>query len=149
MKNRIRPFAQTDFPILLAIDQGCFAPEIAYDEWELAHFLSSPGSRTLVAEADDNIAGFILVELRRKSSTATLVTLDVLEPFRKQRIGSLLLEAAEQILRSERIKQHSLQVDTGNIAAIHFYEHHGFQATDTLPNYYGNGADAYVMIKNL
>ncbi len=149
MKKRIRPFAQYDFPTLLAIDQSCFDPSVAYDEWELALFMSGPGSRTLVAEADDDIAGFIMVELHPKTRTATLITLDVLKPYRKQHIGSLLLGEAEQILLSEKIRHHSLQVDTQNTAAIGFYEHHGFQTIDTLPNYYGNGADAYVMRKKL
>ena len=147
MKKRIRPFAASDFPLLLAIDQRCFVPGVAYDEWELAHFMSGPTARTLVAEADGVVAGFIVVEWRPRISTATLITLDVLERYRLHRIGSLLLEAAEQILRIEGIERHTLQVDTQNTAAIHFYKHHGFGAVDTLPNYYGNGADAFMMVK--
>ena len=102
-----------------------------------------------MAEANDAIAGFIMVELHPKTRTATLITLDVLKPYRKQHIGSLLLGEAEQILLSAKIRHHSLQVDTQNTAAIGFYEHHGFQTIGTLPNYYGNGADAYVMRKKL
>ena len=72
-------------------------------------YLQSQGSHCIVAEiagpevsgreTSKTIAGFILTE--RGGEFAHIITLDVLESYRRQTIGSLLLQAAEQEAASQ------------------------------------------------
>ena len=149
MKRRIRRAGAADFPTLLAIDQSCFPPRVAYDRWELGHCMSQAGATNLVAEVEDQTVGFLVMESERGARRATLVTLDVLELYRNTGIGSLLLDHSEQILHEQNISRYRLQVDTSNENAIAFYRKHGFRTHQTLRDYYGNGADAYLMEKEI
>ncbi len=149
MKRLIRSATPDDFPTLVAIDQSCFEENIAYDAYELKYFMSLRGATTLVAEIDDTIAGFLLMDVEPKRNRAVLVTLDILEVYRRQGIGSRLLARSESVLTGANIPLYELQVDTSNSVAIHFYEEHGFHRVRTLQNYYTNGADAYLMEREI
>ena len=109
--------------------------------------MSRPGARTLVAELDDETAGFLLMDIQPHRSSATLVTLDVVARYRRSGVGSALLGRSEQFLSEGRVCRYKLQVDTTNRVALGFYERHGFHTVRTLPAYYANGADAYLMEK--
>ena len=111
--------------------------------------MSQAGATNLVAEVEDETVGFVVLESEREARRATLVTLDVAEPYRNAGIGSLLLDHSEQILREENIRRYRLQVDTSNEIAIAFYQKHGFRTHQTLKGYYSNGADAYLMEKEI
>jgi len=148
-KTHVRPATPSDFPTLLEIDQASFPEGIAYDSSELSYFMRREGSETLVAEADGTIIAFILVEVRRRKKSATIITLDVREEFRRQRYATELLAASEQLLRERTVQRYELQVDVENTGAIEFYKKHGFETVGTLKRYYSNGHDAYLMIKPL
>ncbi|ETV91678.1 hypothetical protein H310_13755 [Aphanomyces invadans] len=67
-----------------------------------------------------------------------IMTLGVLEPYRKHSLGGALLESV--LAHCERMKMDHiyLHVQTSNAAAIRFYERHGFHVTQTIYNYYRN-----------
>jgi ribosomal-protein-alanine N-acetyltransferase len=148
-KTHVRPALVSDFPTLLDIDQASFPPGIAYDSSELSYFMQRQGAETLVAEIDNQIVGFILVEMRQRKKTATMITLDVRAEYRRQGCARELLAASEEVLRERSIQRYELQVDVGNSAAIAFYQKHGFTTICTLKSYYSNGNDAYLMVKRL
>src|ERR1700722_1901737 len=100
---RVRQFQKADFDALWRIDQGCFDPQLAYSQPELAFYMQRPRSFTLVAEAagisdnggkstkilDGDILGFVVAETRRKSGH--IITIDVVEEARRAGVGSALL----------------------------------------------------------
>ena len=145
----IRNSVSDDFETLVGIDRECFAPGISYDEWELGYFVSLPGAVTLVAETEGMTSAFLIADVRKRKRVATLVTLDVLRFRRRAGIGSALLGRSEELLRERDIVRYVLQVDTENTAALEFYQRHAFAVVDRLPEYYTNGADAYLMEKSL
>ncbi len=149
MKRLIRRAVAADFPTLLAIDQSCFPPGVAYDRWELRYFMSQAGATNLVAEVEDQTVGFLVLDSEPEGRRATLVTLDVVEAHRNTGIGSLLLDRSEELLRKQEISRYRLQVDISNEGAIAFYQKHGFRTHQTLSGYYSNGADAYLMEKEI
>ena len=149
MKPLIRTATPDDFPTLVAIDQSCFEENIAYDAYELKYFMSRRGATTLVAEINGTIAGFLLMDVEHERKRAVLVTLDLLASYRRQGIGSQLLARSESVLTGANIPLYELQVDTSNSVAIHFYKEHGFHTVRTLQNYYTNGADAYLMEREI
>ncbi len=143
----LRPYRPTDFEILHKIDQACFPRGIAYGRAELRIYLSVEGAHCIIADVAAEVAGFILIE--HSGDLAHIITLDVLEPYRRQSVGSRLLEAAEQDAISRGTRRMVLETATTNYPAIALWTKHGYRQTGTIKNYYGHGLDAFEMQKQL
>jgi ribosomal protein S18 acetylase RimI-like enzyme len=138
------------------MDQACFPKSIAYGPREMHAYLQAKGSHCIVAEvstvqtddvAPETIAGFILTE--RNPVFAHIITLDVLEAFRRHSIGSLLLQAAEREAASRGARTMYLETATTNKPAIALWKKHGYRENGTIENYYGKGRHAFEMQKQL
>jgi ribosomal protein S18 acetylase RimI-like enzyme len=134
------------------MDQLCFPKTIAYGRREMKSYLQSEGSHCIVAgipgPANPRVlAGFILTE--STGELAHIITLDVLEEFRRQSVGSMLLQAAEQEAASHGAACMYLETATTNKAAIALWKKHGYRETGTVENYYGRGQNALEMLKQL
>lgn len=157
---RVRPFQQADFETLWRMDQVCFDPQLAYSRLELAFYMRRPGAFTLVAEAEGEdtgkngdgagqILGFVVAEARRKGKTGHIITLDVVPETRRSGVGSALLQAAEEQLLRAGAATVALETAVNNMAAIRFYKQKGYFVEKTVPGYYSNELDAFVMRKEL
>jgi [ribosomal protein S18]-alanine N-acetyltransferase len=129
------------------MDQACFPEGTAYGRFEMKVYLRAEGSYCLLAETGGNVAGFILTELA--PDEGHIITLDVLEGYRRQGIGSLLLAAAEKEAASRGGKSMVLETATTNKAAIALWRKHGYRQLVTIKSYYGRGLDAFQMCKNI
>ena len=134
------------------MDQACFPKPIAYRRRELKRYLQLETSRCIVAEYGTQVirkrvAGFILTE--RNGELSHIITLDVLQAFRRLSVGSSLLEAAEQDAASHGAACMYLETATTNKAAIALWKKHGYGETATIENYYGRGQNAFEMLKQL
>jgi [ribosomal protein S18]-alanine N-acetyltransferase len=162
----LRDFRQEEFETLWRIDQQCFAPGISYSRLELATYLQRPGAFALVADGPrgTDTGGFIRPSKQAQSSPAIVgfivaeagsrgighvITIDVLPQARKSGIGSQLLRAAEGRLRDTRCQSVILETAVDNKAALSFYKRHHYVVIKTLPRYYSNGVDAFVLKKDL
>lgn len=143
----LRPYQPSDFEALHAIDQLCFPKAIAYGRREMKAYLQAEGSHCILAVMPGAIAGFVLTE--RSRVLAHIITLDVLEPYRRQSIGSLLLAAAEKEAAGRGAGLMYLETATTNKAAIALWKKHGYRETATIENYYGRGQNAFEMQKTL
>lgn len=143
----LRPYLPSDFEIVYCIDQACFPPGIAYGRPEMRFYLRSKGSHCLIAEVDGEIAGFILTE--RSADQAHIITLDVLQAYRRRNIGSRLLNAAEQAAAGQGAPCIVLETATTNKPAIALWKKHGYREIGTIAGYYGPGLDAFEMRKTL
>ena len=144
----VRPYQPSDFEELCRIDQACFPRGIAYESAEMKCYLQAAGSFCLIAEMADAIGGFIVIELA--AEIGHIITLDVLESHRRRKIGSLLLEGAEQSAAARGARLMYLETATTNKAAIALWKKHGYRESGSrLKNYYGRGLDAFHMHKLL
>ena len=141
----LRPYEPSDFETLYRIDQACFPKGIAYGKTEMRTYLRSEGSYCLIAEVSGDVAGFILTE--RSPEQAHIITLDVLDAYRRKNIGSLLLETAEREAVSHGVQRIYLETATTNKAAIALWKRHGYREIAVAANYYGRGLDAFRMRK--
>jgi [ribosomal protein S18]-alanine N-acetyltransferase len=141
------PYQPSAFETLYQIDQACFPKRIAYGRDVLRTYLHAPGAHCIVAEVSGKAAGFILTE--RAADLAHIITLDVVKAYRRQSVGSLLLQAAEQEAASHGCTGIYLETATTNKAAIALWKKHGYREVDTVKNYYGRGQDAFEMLKRL
>ena len=144
---QLRSYRASDFETLYRIDQVCFPEGIAYGRFEMKVYLRAEGSYCLLAESGGNVAGFILAELA--PDEGHIITLDVLEDYRRQGIGSLLLSAAEKEAVSRGGMRMVLETATTNKAAIALWRKHGYRQLVTIEDYYGRGRDAFRMGKEL
>ncbi len=143
----IRDFQPEDFETLWRMDQECFPPGIAYSKQELKAYVRHRGVFTLVAaDAKDGIGGFIVAH---EGPTGHIITIDVIAAARRSGVGSRLLQAAEERLRSGGSRAVGLETAVDNLAALAFYKRHGYSVVRTWPRYYSNGVDALVMKKAL
>src|SRR5258706_13459495 len=100
-------------------------------------YLRARGSYCLLAEISGAVAGFILTELA--PDEGHIVTLDVLENYRRQGIGSLLLAAGEKEGASRGGKAMGLETGTTNKPAIALWRKHGLRQPATIEDYLGRG----------
>lgn len=149
---KIRDSEAADFAELLALDQACFPPGIAWSKAELGYFLKYPGDFGLVAEDQaGGIAGFAIAGTFRRSGKmiGRLITIDVRREARRRRVGHLLLEAVEERLRAAGAATLLLEVAVDNEGAQAFYAQHGFERKGRIPGYYLGRIDAISMEKPL
>jgi ribosomal-protein-alanine N-acetyltransferase len=149
----------TDFDTLWRIDQACFPPGIAYSRLELGVYMKRKGALTLLAETiraktksfagqPSTVLGFVIVQVEA-GNTGHVITVDIVEKFRRSGVGSRLLATAESRLTQAGCAKVRLETMATNAAAIRFYEKHGYTAERTEPGYYSNGSDALLMVKSL
>ncbi|MBI2819608.1 MAG: ribosomal protein S18-alanine N-acetyltransferase [Acidobacteria bacterium] len=144
---RFREYEARDFPSLCRLDQMCFPPAIAYDPEEIAAALVQPHTFCVVAEQDEQVVGFILLNYRR--TVGHIITIDLHPDYRRRGLGSRFMKMAEQHLAELGVRRVVLEVATNNDAAIAFYRARGYSTQRILPHYYRDGTDAYMMEKVL
>lgn len=151
MTFRLREYDSADFDLLYQIDQSCFPPGISYSRRELAYYMSLRGTFTLLAEragSDAVIAGFIVAQ-KNPRGMGHIITIDTVARFRRHGVGSLLMQAAEDRLKSTGCHAIVLEVAVDNAPAIAFYKRLGYFVLKTIPRYYQNRLDALMMAKRI
>jgi [ribosomal protein S18]-alanine N-acetyltransferase len=150
----LREFRREDFDSLWRIDQECFAPGIAYSRMELAAYIRLRGAFTVVAEprpmaeSPSRVLGFIVAQANRRG-VGHILTIDVPPASRRSGVGSKLLATAEERLRAAPCRRVVLETAVDNGAALAFYKRHHYSVVKTIPRYYSNGVDAFVLEKEL
>lgn len=160
MRFVLRDFHSTDFEALWRIDQQCFAPGISYSKAEMAAYMRVPGSFTIVGEEvegseksgdpvqSSNIVGFVVANCSRKG-IGHVVTIDVQPKAQRSGLGTALLRAAEDRFGVGECKIVRLEAAVNNESALSFYKRHGYSIVRTIPEYYPDGVDAFVLKKDL
>lgn len=160
---RLRGYQSKDLEKLYRLDQECFEADIAYSRAELSSYIQRRGSFTIIAELTEDwtsegevktkfekgtVAGFIVAEVHPKGY-GHIITIDTRKEFRRQKLGSTLLQAAEGKLQERDGFMLVLEVAVNNLGAITFYKRHGYSITRTIPRYYNGELDAFLMTKRL
>ncbi len=163
MEFVLREFRREDFDSLWRIDQECFAPGIAYSRMELAAYIRLRGAFTVVAESRNSnglvkaypfkVLGFIVAQARAargdRGGRGHILTIDVPPASRRFGVGSKLLATAEERLRAAACQTVVLETAVDNSAALAFYKRHQYSVVKTIPRYYCNEVDAFVLEKEL
>jgi ribosomal-protein-alanine N-acetyltransferase len=143
----IRRVTLADIPTIVAIENEAFA-----DPWDNAIFteaLSYYPTTYFVAVSGGNIAGFVVgaIEDTGENIYGHICNFAVHPQYRKQKIGSALLNRLEQQFMIESATGSQLEVRESNLAAQQFYRCRGYQNVFQVGGYYANGEDALVMMK--
>lgn len=166
MKIALRSYRPQDFDALYAIDRACYASDTAYSRAELRTYLSLRGGDCIVAEvqetrppakgngrqsdardAAERIIGFC-ISIHRGDS-GHIITMDVLQPWRRLGVGSAILEEIEKRLAAKGVEHVALETATDNSAGIAFWRKRGYRSCGMKRGYYPRGRDAYAMTKSI
>ncbi len=92
--------------------------------------------------------GFVVVD-HDSHGQGHVITIDVLPEARRSGLGSRLMAAAEERLRTLECSAVFLEAAVDNAAALAFYQRHGYRVLQTIPRYYLDSIDALVLVKDL
>lgn len=145
---RLRPFQPYDLQTLYQIDQACFPPGVSYSREELARFVGRRNAKTWVAQEGETVIGF-LVGNRAPGQVWHIVTIDVREPWRRQGVGTALMDAAEDWAAAQDLRLIYLETAENNVDAQTFYAARGYEKVEKVDHYYANGTAAWIMVKRL
>jgi len=109
---------------------------------------SSPrkNSYSIVAEVEQTLAGFIVVEIEcaDEAMKGYVLTLDVHPEYRRKGLAKTLMAVAEKDLANAGADLIWLHVDQENEAAVRFYERAGYRRSGVAVAYYGSQRDAWI-----
>ena len=108
----------------------------------LREFLRAPHRPVIAATIDGQLAGYVLVALRKGARTLRIYSLAVGARFARRGVGRALLQACEAYARRHRRETLILEVRYDNASAIALYESSGFRQFGEHPHYYADGATA-------
>ncbi len=152
----LRRFGPADLEAVININRVCL-PENYAAYFFMDTFNTLPDT-FVVADSQGQVVGYIMCRLEhgfsdmkklRFARKGHIISVAVMPNFRNMGIGYSLVEAALAALSARRADECYLEVRTNNLQAINLYKKMGFQLTRTIPRYYFDGFDAYVMTKLL
>lgn len=164
LRIHLRTYEPDDFETLYEIDQACYPSEVAYSRSELRSYLAFLGSECIVAEVDEGVssAGNTIAGNKRvrpkvggfcisahQDTEGYIVTIDVLERYRRHGVGSALLQEIEGRLAADGVRRISLETATDNAPVVAFWRRHGYRVHGVREGYYPRGRDAYSMSKGI
>jgi ribosomal-protein-alanine acetyltransferase len=130
---------------LFEIEEECFDEE-AFTKRQIAYLLSDYNSVAFIAKVGGDVAGFIIAQVETEDDTqfGHIITINVSQSFRRNKIGTRLLQEIEALLKQKNISECRLEVREDNSAALKLYQLCGYQKIGKLERYYGNRHGLYL-----
>jgi ribosomal-protein-alanine N-acetyltransferase len=152
----LRGFAPADLDAVMRINQVCL-PENYAPYFFLDTFNTLPEA-FIVADSQGQVVGYIMCRLEhgfsdlrklRFARKGHVVSVAVIPEFRNMGVGSALVQQALAAMVAHHVDECFLEVRVNNYPAINLYKRLGFQVARTIPRYYFDASDAFVMSKQL
>ncbi|MEM1930542.1 MAG: ribosomal protein S18-alanine N-acetyltransferase [Sulfolobales archaeon] len=102
----------------------------------------------LVAECDGVVVGYSVGTIEG-GERGHLVSIAIDRAHRGKGLGKALVKEFEARVRSFGVSRVVLEVSVKNEIALALYKKLNYKVISVLPNYYPNGEDAYLMLKEL
>ena len=153
---KLRKFEPDDLQDVMRINRVCL-PENYTDMFFVDLHQRFPDT-FVVAEEDHELVGYIMCRIEVGLSNFGLgglirkghvVSLAVMPQARRKGVASALLKASMDGMVGYKAKQIYLEVRVTNQAGVNLYKKLNLEVTRTIPGYYSDGEDAYVMSKKL
>lgn len=152
----LRRFNPADLEAVININRVCL-PE-NYAAYFFIDTYNTLPDTFVVAESQGHVVGYIMCRLEhgfsdlkklRFAKKGHIISVAVIPDFRRLGIAYSLVEQALSALSAANSDECYLEVRLNNEAAIELYKKMGFIITRTIPRYYFDSSDAYVMTKAL
>ena len=141
-----RAMTSADLPAIMALEVEIFSDD--WPEQAFSDILSDSSWQTVVAHADSTIVGYACwVVVGVESHLANIA---VTAKHRRKSVAKRMLQRILESVRGCGCDCLLLEVRPSNLAAIAFYERHGFEILCRQPGYYQRPVeDAFVMVHYL
>jgi len=149
---QIQEFKEADIDQVMYINRVCL-PENYPSFFFMSIHYKFPKS-FLVAIQEGTLCGYCMWRIEKGLSNfalrwtkkAHLVSIAVLDDYRRQGIGETLLLKGMQSMKEEYgAQEFILEVRVSNTSAIAMYEKHGYEKIKSLEGYYRDGENAHMM----
>ena len=142
----VRRVRRVDLDRIVEIENASFGAD-AYDRNLFAEFLDTGGDLFLAAEESGKLLGYLVAS--RKARRAEVVSVAVDPASRGRQVASTLMESALRRLRRRGVARLVLMVKVTNHEAWAFYEKYAFQKVRRVRRYYEDGADGWLMAREV
>jgi ribosomal-protein-alanine acetyltransferase len=144
MTTTTRPAAAADVAAIVALEADSF-PLDPWSENLVGEGVGGalPTVTYVVAEQDGEFAGYAVLSV--VDVDAELQRIAVPEELRRSGVATALLAAVRAAAADGGAERLLLEVRQDNLAALLFYERHGFSELGRRPRYYRDGTDALVL----
>lgn len=137
----MRWMIRRDMEAVLSIERECFSSP--WSEREFVRYLRQRNTIGMVAEYQDEVAGFMVYELQRNA--LDLVNIAVDPWYQRQGVGSLMVNKLKGKLSKDRRVLMLTKVRESNLAAQLFFRASGFECFDVVRDAYEEiTEDAYL-----
>lgn len=102
----------------------------------------------MVAECGGRVVGYS-VGVIEEGSKGHLISIAVEEAYRGRGLGRSLIKEFEVRVKSLGVTEVVLEVSVSNSVAVSLYKKLNYKVIRVLKNYYPDGEDAYLMLKEL
>ena len=145
----IKPAQISQLGNLSEIEAHCFGKE-AYSKQQLEYLLEDRDTTSFIAMKGLDLVGFIIarVDLNRSFRFGHIITLDVLEQWRRKGIAQKLLKRVEMKFMKMGLRESKLEVREDNDAALALYRKMSYEIIGRLEWYYEDAHGLYLK-KNL
>jgi ribosomal-protein-alanine N-acetyltransferase len=155
--NEIREFLQDELQLqvdlmipkdlerITEVEKFCFEPGTAYPASTFEKGCRNDQCTILVARVGGEIVGYVMGYAR--NGKGEVDSLAVEPGYRGLGVGRRLCETLIDAFRAEGVHECVLEVASSNGRAISLYKRVGFGVIKSLPGYYGDGGDGYLMGK--
>ena len=138
-----RPLLPEDACEMHKTDLECFS--VPWSEQTFFNEANNPLACYIVAQADDEIAGYI--GFLKVLDEGQITNVAVKEKHRQKKIASTLLNKAIQSAKDYELSILNLEVRDSNFAAISLYKKYGFYEIGRRKNYYKNPTEDAILME--
>ncbi len=133
--------ALDDLDAIAALEAASF-PEDRVSRRSFRYFLKKPERPVIAATIDGELAGYVLLALRKGARAVRIYSIAVDSRFARRGVGAALMRATEAFARAHGRTAITLEVRYDNAPAIALYEKSGFRHFGEHEDYYSDGATA-------
>jgi len=152
----IRKFVPNDLQAVIQTNRVCL-PE-NYTDFFFIDLHQRYPETFIIAEENNKFLGYIMCRIEIGLSNIGLggltrkghiVSIAVMPQTRRRGVAQAIINQALEGMKYYKAKQAFLEVRVTNEPAIALYKKLNFEISRTIPGYYSDGEDAYVMTKKL
>jgi aminoglycoside 3-N-acetyltransferase I len=127
MELKIRKLEAKDSALAVDVVKSFDTKDVSLEYME--RFLLNPLNYLIVAEVDDDLAGFLLAHalqrLKQESYKMFIYEIDVAEKHRRKGVGTALINQVRRIVRDEKMMNAFVFTNYSNEGAVEFYKNTG------------------------
>jgi len=144
MKYNLRVMEEKDIIDVIEGETRVFGTSLGED-FLITDLCLNPFAHYFVLDIDDKVRGYIGIWIR--GDNADILNFYVDKEFRSMGYGSMMMRFVVNLCDAQKVRYLSLEVRESNNTAQSFYEKHKFVYSHIRKNYYSNGEDAFVYIR--